>query len=100
MVHFTHGVFSLMVAWEHEALDEAVTQHRDSLEYAWPLSGAKPNGETTHTRYEIDIPAVTQTNTSAKMVRPILYLPDDTAHSVTSPFHAGLRVKEPTSAIR
>ena len=85
---FTHGVFSPMASWEHEALDKALAQHRDSLEYVWPLAGAKPNGETTHTRYEMDIRAVTQTNTSTKMVRPMLYLPDDKAHSVTSPFHA------------
>ena len=75
MVHFTHGVFSLMVAWEHEALDEAVAQHRDSLEYAWPPAGAKANGGTTHTRCEIGILAMTQANTFAEMVHPMLYLP-------------------------
>ena len=97
---FTHGVFSPMASWEHEALNEAVAQHRDSLEYVWPSKGPEPNEETTHTRYEIDLLAMTQTNTSTKMVRPMLYLPDDTAQSVTSPFHEGWRIRSITSAIR
>ena len=97
---FTYGVFSPMQPWEHEALNEAAAQHRNILEYVWPPQGHEPGEETTYTRYEIDILAMTQTNMSTKTVRAMLYLPDDTAHSVTSPFHAGLRVRSPTSAIR
>ena len=97
---FTHGVFSPMAAWEHEALNEAVVQRKDTLEYVWPSKGPEPNEETTHTRYEIDLLAMTQTNTSNSKVRPMLDLPDNTAQSVTSPFHEGLRIRSITSAIR
>ena len=95
---FTYGVFSPMQPWEHEALNGAAAQHRNILEYVWPPQGHEPGEETTYTRYEIDILAMAQTNMSTKTVRQMLYLPDDTAHSVTS--HAGLRVKSPTSATR
>ena len=98
MVHFTHGVFSLMVAWKHEALDEAVAQHRDSLEYAWPLAGAKANEGTTHTRCETGSPSVTQVNTCAKMVQPMLYLPDDTLSHVA--IARRLSIREAASATR
>ena len=79
-----------MTAWEHQALNEAVVQRSDTLEYFWP---GEQEGEMTNTRYEIDLLAMTQTNTSNNKVRPVLYLADDTAQSVTSPFHEGLRVR-------
>ena len=94
---FTYGVFSPMQPWEHESFNEAAAQNRNIVEYVWPSQGHEPADETEITRYEVNMLAMTQTNMSTMTVRRMLYLPDDTAHAVTSPFQAGLRARSPSA---
>ena len=84
-IELKDSAFHLMSDWEVQVLENAVQQEHDSIEYNWTRTA--PDGTITSWRYEIDLRAMTQTNTQFGTVRRLVRLASSTSHAVTSPFH-------------
>ena len=78
------GHFHKMSDWEQAILEQTAGEGKNVIEYHYPRKG--PDGEETTWKYEIDMVAMTQTNTQFGTVRRLLRLKDSSSHTMTSPF--------------
>ena len=81
---FKCGAFRQMTEWENNVLETAVKEGNMRFPLAWKFKHGDEN--FFEIVYEIDMIAMTETETQTGTVRRLMRLADGTSHTATSPF--------------